>query len=96
MMALPPRPHDSVASGVGIALLCQFAVILCGFFTLFVPIFGVIVVASSGLSQWLILLPLYLRYRGNGRPLRAKGILITGCIGFLLNAGCDALIFPVF
>jgi len=85
-------PHDSVASGVGISLLCQFLLIVCGVFTIFIPRFGFILVAGWGLAQWIFLLPLYFSCRSRGRPLKAKGILIAGCIGFLLNAGCDALI----
>jgi hypothetical protein len=96
---LPPRaPTDSVGSGVGIAFTCQLALMLAGgvaillsvgFNSLFGLPFGAALFAGWGLLQWLVLLPLYFLQRRKRRPLAAKGILIAGCVGFLLNAGCD-------
>jgi hypothetical protein len=91
---LPPKaPGDSFGSGFGIAVLCQLTLILAGtcmvFSSLSFAPFGVPLFGGWGLLQWIALVPLYLRRRGTRRPLAAKGILVAGCIGFLLNAGCD-------
>lgn len=46
-----------------------------------------------GVAQWALLIPLILLQVKRGNSLKVKGILIAGCIGFMLNAGCDALIW---
>src|SRR5438876_8170414 len=80
----PPRPpHDSIWRGIGWAVLWQIAAIVVT-----IPIFTV----GWGLVQWFALIPVYLRQRRKGRRLAAKGVLITGFLGLLLNATCAALI----
>jgi hypothetical protein len=50
---------------------------------------GVLIV-SWGLTQWIALIPLILQQRAKGYPRTVQGILITGCIGFLLCSLCGA------
>jgi hypothetical protein len=45
-----------------------------------------------GLVQWAALIPMYLSQRKKGYRLAAKGLLITGFVGVMLNATCAALI----
>ena len=77
------QPSDSIASGVGIAVLCQI-----GSIVITIPIFCI----CWGAVQWVALIPFYISRKRKGRPLAAKGVLITGFIGMLLNAGCAALV----
>jgi hypothetical protein len=94
---LPPRaPGDHVGVGVGIAILCQAVLIVAGpLMILNMNSLGQwipdVLFRGWGVAQWIILLPLCLILRLKGRRLTAIGILITGCIGFLLNAACDAV-----
>ncbi len=85
----PISPDDSFGYGMLITLAWQFNFILIGGFTMFLSRFGAVLFAYWGLIQWLVLAPLYFWQRGKGRQLAGKGILVAGCIGFLLNAGCD-------
>ncbi len=91
----PRSPNDSFGLGVEIALAWQFIFMAVGLIMLFrffrFP-FGGVLFAYWGLIQWLVLIPLYFRQRTKGRPLVGKGILVAGCSGFLLNAGCDFMI----
>jgi hypothetical protein len=89
---LPSAPDDGIGLGVGVAVMCQFAFIMAGAVTMFLFPLGIILFGGWGLLQWLVLLPIYFRQRNKGRPLAGKGILVTGCIGFLLNAACDGII----
>jgi hypothetical protein len=95
---LPPRvPNDSFGLGVLIALAWEFNFILIGGFTMFQSRFGGVLFAYWGLIQWLVFVPLYFWQKSKGRPLVGKGILVAGCCGFLLNAGCDFMIgLPLF
>jgi hypothetical protein len=94
---LRPRvPGDHVGVGVGIAILCQAVLIVAGPLAILTtnPLrsrISELLFTGWGVAQWLFLLPLYFVLRLKGRRLAAKGILITGCIGFLLNAACDAV-----
>jgi hypothetical protein len=92
---LPPRaPGDRIVNGVGITVMCQLAFIIGSGLGIFTSPYAIVAFASWGLWQWIVFIPLCLWHRGKGRPLTAKGIVIVGCIGFLLNAGCDLLILP--
>ena len=88
----PEDPNQSerpecVFIGVLIAVGCQvFAIV----FTLAaIPRFFI----YWGAVQWLALMPVYLWQKREGHPLAANGVLITGFLGTLLNAGCDALMW---
>jgi hypothetical protein len=80
---------------VAIAISCQAALIVAGVIVSFVTnslesLIAGILFAGWGVVQWLFLIPLCFMLRHKGRPLAAKGILIAGGIGFMLNAACDS------
>ena len=78
-----PMQHDSVGKGVLWALGWQLGAIV-----LSAPLFF----SCWGLIQWFALVPVYISRRRKGYPLMAKGVLIAGFVGVLLNVGCAALI----
>src|SRR5260370_29363895 len=91
----PPAPvepapvprQDSVGKGVLRALGWQLGAIVLSaplFFTCWV------------LIQWFALVPVYISRRRKGYPLMAKGVLISGFAGVLLNVVCAAFIFKGF
>ena len=93
----PRAPSDSFGLGVLFTLACQFILIVAGLSIMLRSPFGGVLFAYWGLIQWLVLIPLYFWQRSKGRPLVGKGILVAGCCGFLLNAGCDFMIgLPLF
>jgi hypothetical protein len=77
------RIRDSVANGVFWALPWQFGAILLSAPLMF---------TCWGLFQWFALIPVCISRRRKGYPLMAKGLLIAGFVGVLLNVGCAALI----
>jgi hypothetical protein len=82
----PPSPHppdDSIGKGVGLAMLWQLGAIVVSAITFF---------TAWGLIQWFALVPVYLKRKRAGYVLAAKGILIAGFVGMLLNFTCAALI----
>lgn len=105
--SLFPRPGEpgsdpesaskgTIGSGVGLAVICQacclFAALPASIFELQ---FGIILLATWGGLQWLALIPAVVIQIRSGYALTAKGILIAGAVGFLLNGACDALVFPI-
>jgi len=79
-----PAPiRDSIGQGVFPALLWQLGSIIVS-----APLFF----SCWGLIQWCALIPLYRRRKRQGYPLAAKGVLIVGFIGLLLNATCTVAI----
>ena len=78
-----PAPDDSIGKGVLWAVLWQIAAIVVSAPLMF---------TVWGLIQWFALVPVYLSQKRHGYPLAAKGVLITGFVGMLLNAGCAALV----
>jgi hypothetical protein len=99
MIPLIPQPkRDHIGWGVAIAILCQAVLIVAGPIAILATnslesrIPGLLF-SGWGVAQWLVLLPLYFILRRKGHRLAAKVIIITGCIGFLLNAACDAVMF---
>jgi len=78
-----PRQQDSVGKGVLWALGWQLGAIV-----LSAPLFF----TCWGLIQWFALVPVCISRRRKGYPLMAKGVLIAGFVGVLLNVGCAALI----
>jgi hypothetical protein len=85
---LPPVPEavrapDSVGRGVLWALAWQ-----AGAIALSAPLFF----TCWGLIQWFALVPVFLNRRRAGYPLMAKGVLIAGFVGVLLNGGCAVLV----
>jgi hypothetical protein len=81
---LLPMEKDSVGKGVLWAMGWQLGAIV-----LSAPLFF----TCWGLIQWFALVPVYISRRRKGFPLMAKGVLIAGFAGVLLNAGCAAFIF---
>ncbi len=80
----PPAPmQDGVGKGVLWALPWQFGAILLSAPLMF---------TCWGLIQWFALIPVCISRRRKGYPLMAKGLLIAGFVGVLLNVGCAALI----
>ena len=81
----PPSiaPNDGVGRGVLLAMGWQVLAIILSAPLMFL---------GWGLIQWLALIPVYLNRKRKGYPLAAKGVLIAGFVGVLLNAGCAALI----
>ncbi len=81
----PPAPatNDGIGKGVLLAMAWQLLAILLSAPLMFL---------GWGLIQWLALVPVYFNRRRKGFPLAAKGVLIAGFVGVLLNAGCAALI----
>jgi hypothetical protein len=76
---------DAVSKGVERTILWQVLVIVVTFpFIMF-----------WGLTQWLALIPQYLWFEKKGYPLAAKGVLIMGSLGVLLNGGCAFLFMNV-
>ena len=75
--------QDTVGKGVLWALPWQFGAILLSAPLMF---------TCWGLIQWFALIPVCISRRRKGYPLMAKGLLIAGFVGVLLNVGCAALI----
>jgi len=80
-----PVEPDIFGTGVVLAMIWQV-----GSIALSMPLYF----TCWGLIQWLALVTLYISRRRDGYPLMAKGVLIAGFVGVLLNAGCDALVLP--
>jgi len=79
----PAPPNDSIGRGVLIAIAWQVGAIFLTIGTVW------------GVVQWVALIPLYFSQKRRGYQLAAKGLLITGFVGLMLNASCLALlIFP--
>jgi hypothetical protein len=79
----PAPPSDSIGRGVAIAIGWQVGAIFLTIGTIW------------GLVQWAALVPLYFSQKRRGYRLAAKGLLIAGFVGLMLNASCLALlIFP--
>ena len=76
-------PKDSIGRGVLYAIGWQVGAIL-----ITIPVFCTV----WGLVQWIALIPIWLSQRKKGQRLVAKGVLIAGFVGVLLNATCAALI----
>jgi hypothetical protein len=76
----PAPPNDSIGRGVAIAVAWQVGAILLTIGTIW------------GLVQWVALIPLYFSQKRRGYRLAAKGLLITGFVGLMLNASCLALL----
>ena len=76
----PAPPSDSIKRGVVIAIAWQVGAIFLTVGTIW------------GLVQWIALIPLYFSQKRRGYLLAAKGLLITGFVGLMLNASCLALL----
>jgi hypothetical protein len=76
----PAPPNDSIGRGVAIAVAWQVGAILLTIGTIW------------GLVQWVALIPLYFSQKRRGYRLAAKGLLIAGFVGLMLNASCLALL----
>lgn len=73
-----------VLLGIGILFLCHFAVYAAT--TLFSLLAFALI--SIGISQLAYAIPLYRRFRREGRPAVAKGIVIGGIMTLFLQGGC--------
>ena len=78
------HPDDSIGKGVKVALLWQLGAIALSLPLMFM---------GWGLIQWIALIPVYISKRRAGYSLAAKGVLIVGFIGLLLNGTCTVLVF---
>lgn len=84
--------RGSVARGVGTAILLHFwQLLIIPLFTL-LPLAGLAWLGWS-LTQFLYLWPAYLGRHRKGEKETAKGILLVGGLGILLNGACDAILF---
>jgi hypothetical protein len=79
----PVPSDDSIGKGVLYAILWQIGAII-----LSAPLMFTV----WGLIQWLALVPVYIHLKKRSNRLAAKGLLITGFVGMLLNGACAALV----
>ena len=92
-LSQPERPNDKVGRGIAIALLCQFGyLVIAGIVCSFKQSFLFAFLVSWGIAPLTLLAPLYVINLRKRNLQTAKGILIIGSIGFLLNATCDTLV----
>ena len=68
-----------------VAILCKIGAIILSAPLLF---------TCWGLTQWAGVLPFYISRKRCGQRMAANGALITGFLGVLLNAACDAAVLP--
>jgi hypothetical protein len=47
---------------------------------------------SWGVTQWIGILPLIANNQSEGREKSVKGLIIAGCIGFLLSSACASIL----
>ena len=93
--ATSPAPSDPMLLGCGLGCACQalcFAVSLVAL-GMSQGKLGNLLFVSWGLTQWVGILPMYLRYKRESRPRTAQGLLIYGCLGVLLSSACAAMVF---
>lgn len=80
--------RDSIGRGFLLAVILQIGIVI-----ITIP---VMVFLIWGVTEWAALLPFYFRFRRKGQVLTAKGILIAGFIGILLNATCAVVVLSNF
>jgi hypothetical protein len=87
---MPTKPaDDGIGRGVRFTVVCQIAfIVVLGLLASAAPKIFIPAFIGWGVLQWIALIPLCLVQRSKGYSLTVKGIIITGCIGFLLDAGC--------
>ena len=89
-----PPNQGSVWAGIGISLACQIFTVL--FLVIWMAIskntYVYFAVLFSGLFQWILVLPLVLRWRSRGKRRTVKGALILSLLGVLLNVIAVAFI----
>jgi hypothetical protein len=88
-------PRDHV--GVGCAMGCgvQLAFLALGAAISYFLKGGndsVIATMSFGVTQWIALIPLIMKERGEGHTRRVTGMIIAGCLGLLASTACGSML----
>ena len=86
-----PGGHGSFWAGFGLAALINIGAVVAGFVTLVAGI-GIVILLGLGLVQLAWIVPMYIRYRRQGKSQNALGVLLAAGVTFLLNAGCYGLV----
>ena len=89
----PVHGDGSLLEGFGMGCLTQFVL---GLLSLLAAVAGVgsigkyvvVLAASWGLTQWIIIVPFIMRQRAKGHPKTVRGLLIAGGVGVLLSSAC--------
>jgi hypothetical protein len=96
----PLSGDGSVLAGFGIGCLTQVVLGALSFYAALVsacssPIgkWVVLIGASWGLTQWVVIVPFILRQRAKGHRKTVQGLLIAGGVGVLLSSACAASLF---
>ena len=55
--------------------------------------FSLMIFFSWGIIQWIALVPLIMKQNAAGHPKTARGLKISGFLGFLLSVGSAGLLF---
>ena len=85
----------SIRVGLGLSLACQIFTLLLLVLWLAISkdVVAYFLILASGLLQWILVLPLVLRLRSQGKKSTVKGVLIMSLLGMLLNGILLALLF---
>lgn len=89
----PSAPNDRLFEGclMGCAAQCVFFFVgLLAAFAAKGKLSGLLL-ASWGVTQWIVLGPLIWQQRSKGYPNRVVGMIIIGCLGLLLSSACGAM-----
>ena len=85
----------SILAGLGLSLACQLFILLSLVFWLALSkdVTAYFAILVSGLLQWILVLPLVLRLRSQGKKATVMGVLIMSFLGMMLNGILLALLF---
>ena len=78
---------SELMKGLGLIWLLNVAQLIVGVITLMIGI-GAVIIAAFGLVQLAYVIPLALRAKRTGNRGRMKGMIIAGCVTFLLSIAC--------
>lgn len=89
------KSTGSIAAGLALSLACQLALLLVLGLWLGITknILLYFVLLLSGLAQWILVLPLMLRFRSQGKSATVRGMLIMSVLGMVVNAVFLATMF---
>ena len=96
------RATGGIGTGFGLGCLTQLATMLLIYCFLRLSSFllggasGYVVLSSWGVIQWLVLIPLILNQRGQGKTRTVQGLIISGCLGLLLSSACGFTAWEMF
>ncbi len=96
----PPAPqaplvdNGSILAGCGLGCLIQIAFLAIGALVAFATPgrLSDISFFSVGVTQWLGIIPTIMVERSKNKSKTVTGLIITGCIGFLLSSACAAMV----